>query len=118
MSHESGVRLLVFKLKSPYCCFNIISPLRQDGNTALHEVSWHGFSQCVKLLVKAGADAHIKNKVNTPNLSNAVLNKPNQTYPMQTKPTVSFIYVINPHQNHNSLLSLSHSLTHSLSNSL
>ncbi|MEQ2164306.1 hypothetical protein GOODEAATRI_005288, partial [Goodea atripinnis] len=32
------------------------------GNTALHEVSWHGFTQCVKLLVKAGADVHVKNK--------------------------------------------------------
>lgn len=35
----------------------------EDGNTALHEVSWHGFLQCVKLLVKAGANVHIKNKV-------------------------------------------------------
>ena len=35
----------------------------QDGNTALHEVSWHGFYQCVKLLVKAGADVNVKNKV-------------------------------------------------------
>lgn len=35
----------------------------QDGNTALHEVSWHGFSQSVKLLVKAGANVHAKNKV-------------------------------------------------------
>ena len=37
--------------------------LLQDGNTALHEVSWHGFSQSVKLLVKAGANVHSKNKV-------------------------------------------------------
>lgn len=35
----------------------------QEGNTALHEVSWHGFSTCVKLLVKAGADVQVKNKV-------------------------------------------------------
>ncbi|KAK5916241.1 hypothetical protein CgunFtcFv8_011244 [Champsocephalus gunnari] len=34
----------------------------KDGNTALHEVSWHGFSHCVKLLVKAGADVNIRNK--------------------------------------------------------
>ncbi|MBN3281034.1 ANKR6 protein, partial [Polyodon spathula] len=33
-----------------------------DGSTALHEVSWHGFSQSVKLLVKAGANIHAKNK--------------------------------------------------------
>lgn len=38
----------------------------QDGNTALHEVSWHGFSQSVKLLVKAGANVHAKNKVPPP----------------------------------------------------
>lgn len=37
----------------------------QEGNTALHEVSWHGFSSCVKLLVKAGADVNIGNKVRT-----------------------------------------------------
>lgn len=35
----------------------------EDGNTALHEVSWHGFTHCVKLLVKAGADVHMRNKV-------------------------------------------------------
>lgn len=35
----------------------------QDGNTALHEASWHGFSQSVKLLVKAGANVLAKNKV-------------------------------------------------------
>lgn len=35
----------------------------QDGNTALHEVAWHGFSQSAKLLVKAGANIHAKNKV-------------------------------------------------------
>lgn len=35
----------------------------QDGNTALHEVAWHGFSQSVKLLVKAGAHIQAKNKV-------------------------------------------------------
>lgn len=35
----------------------------QDGNTALHEAAWHGFSQSVKLLVKAGANVHAKNKV-------------------------------------------------------
>lgn len=46
-------------------CF--FSPLPfQDGNTALHEVSWHGFSQSVKLLVKAGANVHAKNKVIPP----------------------------------------------------
>lgn len=35
----------------------------EDGNTALHEASWHGFVQCVKLLIRAGADVHVKNKV-------------------------------------------------------
>lgn len=35
----------------------------QDGNTALHEASWHGFSRSVQLLVKAGANVHAKNKV-------------------------------------------------------
>uniref|UniRef100_A0A452EUN2 Ankyrin repeat domain 6 n=1 Tax=Capra hircus TaxID=9925 RepID=A0A452EUN2_CAPHI len=34
----------------------------QDGNTALHEASWHGFSQSAKLLVKAGANVLAKNK--------------------------------------------------------
>ncbi|KAJ7990862.1 hypothetical protein DPEC_G00291310 [Dallia pectoralis] len=34
----------------------------KDGNTALHEVSWHGFCQSVKLLVEAGADVHVRNK--------------------------------------------------------
>ncbi|XP_070274193.1 ankyrin repeat domain-containing protein 6 isoform X8 [Myotis yumanensis] len=34
----------------------------KDGNTALHEASWHGFSQSVKLLVKAGANVLAKNK--------------------------------------------------------
>lgn len=41
--------------------FNVL--FWQDGNTALHEVSWHGFSRSVKLLVKAGANVHAKNKV-------------------------------------------------------
>lgn len=40
-------------------CFCVL----KEGNTALHEVSWHGFSSCVKLLVKAGADVNIRNKV-------------------------------------------------------
>lgn len=42
-----------------------LSPLcaPQDGNTALHEASWHGFSQSAKLLVKAGANVLAKNKV-------------------------------------------------------
>ncbi|XP_049320224.1 ankyrin repeat domain-containing protein 6 [Astyanax mexicanus] len=35
---------------------------QQEGNTALHEVAWHGFSQSVKVLVKAGANLHIQNK--------------------------------------------------------
>ncbi|XP_063580977.1 ankyrin repeat domain-containing protein 6 isoform X9 [Pongo abelii] len=35
----------------------------KDGNTALHEASWHGFSQSAKLLVKAGANVLAKNKV-------------------------------------------------------
>ncbi|XP_054210699.1 ankyrin repeat domain-containing protein 6 isoform X36 [Homo sapiens] len=34
----------------------------KDGNTALHEASWHGFSQSAKLLVKAGANVLAKNK--------------------------------------------------------
>ncbi|XP_029983525.1 ankyrin repeat domain-containing protein 6 isoform X2 [Sphaeramia orbicularis] len=34
----------------------------EECNTALHEASWHGFSQCVKQLVKAGADVHVRNK--------------------------------------------------------
>ncbi|XP_025839661.2 ankyrin repeat domain-containing protein 6 isoform X20 [Vulpes vulpes] len=36
--------------------------LMEDGNTALHEASWHGFSQSAKLLVKAGANVLAKNK--------------------------------------------------------
>uniref|UniRef100_A0A672J828 Ankyrin repeat domain 6a n=1 Tax=Salarias fasciatus TaxID=181472 RepID=A0A672J828_SALFA len=40
-------------------CFLKKSVKQSDGNTALHEASWHGFSQCVKLLVKAGADMDI-----------------------------------------------------------
>lgn len=43
--------------------FNLLALFWQDGNTALHEVSWHGFSRSVKLLVKAGANVHAKNKV-------------------------------------------------------
>jgi ankyrin repeat protein len=35
----------------------------QDGNTALHEAAWHGFSQSAKLLVKAGANVLARNKV-------------------------------------------------------
>lgn len=35
----------------------------QDGNTALHEACWHGFSQSAKALVKAGANVLAKNKV-------------------------------------------------------
>ncbi|NXV43686.1 ANKR6 protein, partial [Uria aalge] len=39
----------------------------QDGNTALHEACWHGFSQSAKVLVKAGANVLAKNKAgNTP----------------------------------------------------
>ncbi|XP_005248741.1 ankyrin repeat domain-containing protein 6 isoform X32 [Homo sapiens] len=34
----------------------------KDGNTALHEASWHGFSQSAKLLIKAGANVLAKNK--------------------------------------------------------
>ncbi|XP_044531324.1 ankyrin repeat domain-containing protein 6 [Gracilinanus agilis] len=34
----------------------------KDGNTALHEASWHGFSQSAKLLVKAGANVLARNK--------------------------------------------------------
>lgn len=35
----------------------------QDGNTALHEAAWHGFSQSAKLLIKAGANVLARNKV-------------------------------------------------------
>lgn len=35
----------------------------QDGNTALHEAAWHGFSQSARLLVKAGANVLARNKV-------------------------------------------------------
>ncbi|XP_068005698.1 ankyrin repeat domain-containing protein 6 isoform X5 [Melanerpes formicivorus] len=35
----------------------------KDGNTALHEACWHGFSQSAKVLVKAGANVLAKNKV-------------------------------------------------------
>uniref|UniRef100_A0A8C9FY67 ANKR6 protein n=1 Tax=Pavo cristatus TaxID=9049 RepID=A0A8C9FY67_PAVCR len=39
----------------------------KDGNTALHEACWHGFSQSAKVLVKAGANVLAKNKAgNTP----------------------------------------------------
>lgn len=58
------------------CCCSARRPRRQfdvgcfrvlkEGNAALHEVSWHGFSSCVKLLVKAGADVNIRNKVGAP----------------------------------------------------
>lgn len=47
-----------------FSCLKLVRRLSlQDGNTALHEVSWHGFSQSVKVLVKAGANVHTKNKV-------------------------------------------------------
>lgn len=44
---------------------NILSSnvFTQDGNTALHEAAWHGFSQSAKLLVKAGANVLARNKV-------------------------------------------------------
>ncbi|CAJ1074233.1 ankyrin repeat domain-containing protein 6-like isoform X2 [Xyrichtys novacula] len=50
-----------------------------DGNTALHEVSWHGFSHCVKLLTKAGADIHIRNKAGNTALHLACQNAHAQT---------------------------------------
>uniref|UniRef100_A0A3Q3MWJ6 Ankyrin repeat domain 6b n=1 Tax=Labrus bergylta TaxID=56723 RepID=A0A3Q3MWJ6_9LABR len=55
---------LVHMKSGPSVCllFSFHSSFCQDGNTALHEVSWHGFSQSVKLLVKAGANVHAKNK--------------------------------------------------------
>lgn len=43
--------------------FSVSVCVPQDGNTALHEASWHGFSQSAKLLVKAGANVLAKNKV-------------------------------------------------------
>lgn len=46
----------------------------QDGNTALHEAAWHGFGQSVKLLVKAGANVHAKNKVKATAKNNLNLN--------------------------------------------
>lgn len=51
------------KCKGELCNSGYISCFSQDGNTALHEAAWHGFSQSVKLLVKAGANVHAKNKV-------------------------------------------------------
>jgi ankyrin repeat protein len=35
-----------------------------QGNTALHEAAWKGFSQTIELLMKNKANAYIKNKVN------------------------------------------------------
>ena len=35
----------------------------QQGNTALHEASWNGFSSTVQLLVTSGANVHLLNKV-------------------------------------------------------
>lgn len=64
---EAGIKYSVYILSHRFrnvpngCTF--FFPSFQDGNTALHEVSWHGFSQSVKLLVKAGANVHAKNKV-------------------------------------------------------
>uniref|UniRef100_A0A3B4BU32 Ankyrin repeat domain 6b n=1 Tax=Pygocentrus nattereri TaxID=42514 RepID=A0A3B4BU32_PYGNA len=45
-----------------HLCVLELDLFQQEGNTALHEVAWHGFSQCVKALVKAGASVHVKNK--------------------------------------------------------
>lgn len=61
---------------SLFCVFCVF----QDGNTALHETAWHGFSQSVKLLVKAGANVHAKNKVHCVSLRvvfNCVCDKEN-----------------------------------------
>lgn len=35
-----------------------------QGNTALHEAAWKGFSQTIEILMKNKANAYIKNKVN------------------------------------------------------
>lgn len=35
----------------------------QQGNTALHEAAWKGFSQTIEVLMKHKANAYIKNKV-------------------------------------------------------
>uniref|UniRef100_A0AAR2L229 Ankyrin repeat domain 6 n=1 Tax=Pygocentrus nattereri TaxID=42514 RepID=A0AAR2L229_PYGNA len=45
-----------------YSVESVLIRVSKDGNTALHEVAWHGFSQSVKLLVKAGANILAKNK--------------------------------------------------------
>ncbi|PNJ60226.1 ANKRD6 isoform 15, partial [Pongo abelii] len=50
-----------------------------DGNTALHEASWHGFSQSAKLLVKAGANVLAKNKAGNTALHLACQNSHSQS---------------------------------------
>ena len=35
----------------------------KNGNTALHEASWNGYSKCVELLVNAKCNANLHNRV-------------------------------------------------------
>uniref|UniRef100_A0A8C0NBV7 Ankyrin repeat domain 6 n=1 Tax=Canis lupus familiaris TaxID=9615 RepID=A0A8C0NBV7_CANLF len=51
----------------------------RTGNTALHEASWHGFSQSAKLLVKAGANVLAKNKAGNTALHLACQNSHSQS---------------------------------------
>ncbi|XP_029800701.1 ankyrin repeat domain-containing protein 6 isoform X3 [Suricata suricatta] len=53
--------------------------MMEDGNTALHEASWHGFSQSAKLLVKAGANVLAKNKAGNTALHLACQNSHSQS---------------------------------------
>lgn len=65
MAHAAATDLMKCYLVCGLSALNCSSCLcaSQDGNTALHEACWHGFSQSAKVLVKAGANVLAKNKV-------------------------------------------------------
>ena len=37
--------------------------ISQNGNTALHEAAWNGYSKCVELLVAGKCNINIHNRV-------------------------------------------------------
>lgn len=62
---EDPVAIVIYCFSKSQTMGNVLSSnvFTQDGNTALHEAAWHGFSQSAKLLVKAGANVLARNKV-------------------------------------------------------
>ena len=54
-------------LKFPINVFTLKNVLRisylQNGNTALHEAAWNGYSQCASVLLSANSNVNTHNKV-------------------------------------------------------